>query len=513
MYEFRDTTDTTGGNSLPSEALSLNGLYIENLIPGYQTLSVSGRELLGSEVESIQIGSSDGKRYNRKRFPDRVITVQYLLICPDNETFREAYNKLNHILNVEQARLIFADEQDKYFIGTPEGADSVPAGRNSITSSFDIYCADPRKYSIDETEVSPNADGEFIIDYQGTEKAFPILEATMNGDNGFVGFVNDRERILQFGNPDETDGEDYKQSEQLATLESFRTLADDPGHSVMHPQIIMNGTLDITYIPANTRFPNCFRLASTASVANQWHGGMRTLVLPPDSEGDLGAKSFYCWLDHWIETGLNGQTGLQSISFLTDDDQIICGYNLFKNDMTGNSAMCEMWVNNKPVKLIYYTPSYLDHQNPYNNGRGYSDLLKEGDRVKFYWFGTYPEFRDPAIADMVCTKIQVAFAQYGTRNLATQYVTRNYLRSIDFYKYYVEKWRDVPNQFMAGDTFSANCRTGEVLVRDLPAAGLGALGNDWEEFYLTPGVNQIKCLHSEWAEKPDFKLKYREAYL
>lgn len=503
---------------LPQCAVTINGVTLEEEFVGYRTSSVDGREQLTTELKEAEIGFSNGSEYRRKRFPSKDLTVVFNLVTDTRAEHHRLLDAMKLFLNTEHAQIIFADESDKFYIGTIKtvATDKIKAeGSDVIASSgkMTIRLSDPFKYSVEEKIETVRSDGSFVVDYNGTYPAYPTFEATFSSDNGYLGFVNDEGKILQFGNPDETDSETYKQSEQLGTLESFRPLADDPGRSVMHPQIVMNGTLDITYIPANQRFPNCFRLVSTPNVANNWHGGMRTLTLPPDSEGKYGAKTFYCWLDHWIETGLNGQTGLQSISFLTDDNQIICGYSLFKNDMTGNSAMCEMWLNNRPVKLIHYTPSHLDHQNPYNNGRGYSDILKEGDTVKFYWFGSYPQFSDPAIKDMECTKIQVAFAQFGARNLSTQYVTRNYLRSIDFYKYYVEKQRDVPNQFMSGYTFYTNCRNGEVLCNELPAARLGDVANDWDDFYLSPGLNQIKRVYSEWAEEPEVVMKYREVFI
>lgn len=65
---------------------------------------------------------------------------------------------------------------------------------------------------------------------------------------------------------------------------------------------------------------------------------MRTLTLPADSEGVAGAKNFYCYLNYWFETGLMGQTAEQSIAFLTADNKVICGYSLYKADMSGNTA-------------------------------------------------------------------------------------------------------------------------------------------------------------------------------
>jgi hypothetical protein len=45
---------------------------------------------------------------------------------------------------------------------------------------------------------------------------------------------------------------------------------------------------------------------------------------------------------------------------------------------------------------------------------------------------------------------------------------------------------------------------------------LGALGNDWEDFVLTPGLNQIGIAYSEWVEAeyaPTMKVRYREVFL
>lgn len=43
MYKFVDTTERQEEQILPSEALNFNGVYFENVIPGYRTLYVSGR--------------------------------------------------------------------------------------------------------------------------------------------------------------------------------------------------------------------------------------------------------------------------------------------------------------------------------------------------------------------------------------------------------------------------------------------------------------------------------------
>ena len=80
MYKFTDTIGDPESQSLPAEALSINGTYIENEVAGYTTLSVSGRELLESEIGELEIGHMTGSQYRYKRRPPREITVTYQLL-------------------------------------------------------------------------------------------------------------------------------------------------------------------------------------------------------------------------------------------------------------------------------------------------------------------------------------------------------------------------------------------------------------------------------------------------
>lgn len=235
MYKFIDTTEVSEGAALPSEALQINGEYIENLIEGYRTLTVEGREALSPEITTAETGARDGSILKNKRFPARYITVTYQLIAKTNEDFRAAYNKLAAILNVEDAELIFNDETDKYFIGTPEKIGAVKPGINSVIAEFDILCVDPFKYSVTEYEVEPNAtENTFLVDYNGTYKAYPTLIAEFPAENeanaaltgfsdcGYVAFFNESEKIIQLGDPDEVDTETYSPQQTLVN-QSFNS--------------------------------------------------------------------------------------------------------------------------------------------------------------------------------------------------------------------------------------------------------------------------------------------------
>lgn len=154
MYNFIDTTESQSSVSLPSEALRINGEYIEDIVSGYRTLYVSGREALSPELKTFETGIRDGSKLAAKRYPARTLRIGYQIIARNPQDFRDAYNELAAVLDTEESMLIFEDEQDKFFIGTPSGVDEVEPGRTSVTAEFEILCTDPFKYSIEEYEAT-----------------------------------------------------------------------------------------------------------------------------------------------------------------------------------------------------------------------------------------------------------------------------------------------------------------------------------------------------------------------
>lgn len=241
MYNFIDVNEASESVVLPSEALKINGDYIEDQIAGYRTLNVSGREALSPDVVTYTTGVRDGSKIKSKRYPERIITVTYQLIAESSEAFREAYNKLAQILNVEDAELIFDDEPDKFFVGTPCIIGNVNPGKNSVVGEFEILCADPFKYSVIEYEAEPCLDEQSIlIDYKGTYKGYPTLVAeffneneasedgetevalTGSGDCGYVAFFNETEKIIQLGDPDEVDGDNTYAKAQTLVNSTFK---------------------------------------------------------------------------------------------------------------------------------------------------------------------------------------------------------------------------------------------------------------------------------------------------
>ena len=52
--------------------MSINGRYIEDIIPGYRTLTVQGRELLASDVTTAEMASRDGSNSQKQTISVKV---------------------------------------------------------------------------------------------------------------------------------------------------------------------------------------------------------------------------------------------------------------------------------------------------------------------------------------------------------------------------------------------------------------------------------------------------------
>lgn len=550
MYNFRDTIESSEGLALPSEALQINGEYIENLIEGYRTLHVRGREALSAELGVYEVGVRDGAKLLSHRYPARIITVTYQLIASSNEAFRDAYNKLGKILSAKEAVLVFRDETDKYYTGTASTISEVEPGRNSVIGEIEFYCADPFKYSVTEHEVvATNNDGMcFLFNYNGNYKSYPRLEAkfydeeetngqtatalTGKGDCGFVAFFNENEKIIQLGEPEQADGEDLEQSQTLVnqsfkTSSSFGTAVKNLWKSnvgtTSSDAVVQTGTMGVAKSYAEATANEYYLTPSNYGSGSDWHGPSVTRTLPADANGITGAANFTLTYKQKMSIGkesdaTNQLGAFQALLVNTDggSKKVVCGVNIFKGG-SGKTATLRFYINGK-----YYDQTMdLSLNNPYLGNNSESKgivtsktctITKTGDTITFNIGGIKETYKDSAIKDTPVHEVTFTITKFGTKTP----LGFNGLYSVKFVKHNCDTWRDIRNKFSASDVVVADCKDGEIYLNNTEAPELGALGNDWEDFYLSPGLNQIGVSWSDWVPtgyEPTFKLRYREVYL
>lgn len=424
----------------------------------------------------------------------------------------EKYDALQKALKVDEPKkLVFGNVPNKCFYAIPSGTlefseETEFLGEGTITWLIpDGVAYSTAEFSFDGVQ----NDGYQTITIQnnGTEWADVDYEIAHQHENGFIGLVS-QYGVIQLGKQEEADGENYEASEEL--FNGYSLFQDDHGTSYQNPENTTQGTLEVK----NVAGYNVMALKGGQATSGYWNGGMKTLTIPVDSEGRRGAKNFYCYTQHWFETGLMGQTGAQTIAFLTGDNKVICAMSINKSDTVGNTAHVDWFApQNKKIKTLDFQPTAYE-QNPFNlkMGGGHNDFLKEGDRLRIFWYGQYYYFTIPEIKDMVCEKIQVWIGQWGSRDLGNQLVTHNYLKSIWFRKDNVEKYRDVPNRYRAGDVVTIDGESTKVYVNGMPAKGDEITGTDY--FQVPPGTTEVQFCYSSFSSPPpQIKAKIREVYL
>lgn len=519
MYGFVDTIEKAKDVLLPSEALSFNGEYLENLIPGYRTLYVSGREVLESELIQDEVGTSDGTRFRRKRYPSRTIVVGYALQAQTNAAFRAAYNKLNTILDVDEAQLIFADEPDKYFVGTKQQGSDVSPGTNYVTGELEFFCADPFKYAVEEKEVIPTLDDgkTFVIDYEGTYKCFPCLQVHAKADLGFAAFINQDEKIIQLGDVEEVDEEHYEASQTLVDdvfgecdLSEWKvnvaktTPFTSSGNNIVSS--IQSGTMDVSVDSRGIKFLKSTNYGSGAV----WHGPSVTKSIPTDLNGKIGARNCTFSFKHLFAISATTEIGFAQFhmtSKKTDGTQRNVAGICFAKGGYGTTERAHMYVDGSYQTDITFSVGRGNDVTGYNAGR--ISISKFGGQFTFNLNGKVYEFYAPQMTEVEVNEISIYLGGYE----AFTPIYDNGVYSVKFVKHGVDAWRNVPNKFLSNDLITADCRNGKIMVNGVETSGLGALGNDWENFYLKPGKNQIHCTYSNWAVTPEFSLKYREVFL
>ena len=423
----------------------------------------------------------------------------------------EKYDALQKALKVDEPKkLVFGNVPNKCFYAIPSGTlefseETEFLGEGTITWLIpDGVAYSTAEFSFDGVQ----KDGYQTITIQnnGTEWADVDYEITHKHENGFIGLVS-QYGVIQLGKQEEADGENYEASENL--FDGYSLFQDDHGTSYQNPENTTQGTLEVR----NVAGYNVMALKGGQATSGYWNGGMRTLTIPVDSEGRRGAKNFYCYTQHWFETGLMGQTGAQTIAFLTGKNEVICSMSINKSDATGNTARIEWFApGNTLIRREEFQPTAYEG-NPFNLKMGcHNDFLKEGEKLRIFWYGSYMERNIPEIKDMECEKIQIWIGQWGDRNLSNQYVTHNYLKSIRFRKDNVDKYKDVPNRYRAGDVVTIDGESTKVYVNGMPAKGDEINGSNYPK--VPPGTTEVQFCYSSFSSPPpQIKAKIREVYL
>lgn len=128
----------------PSDNITLNGVDLMDAIPQYRQVKVSGRGLVGREVNTTTIPARSGVRVNSLQEKPIELEVEYILDCNSNEELRGAFEKLNKILKKDDVLTIrFADTQGYSYQGHFTNAGSISQTNYLAQGSFTLFVPYP----------------------------------------------------------------------------------------------------------------------------------------------------------------------------------------------------------------------------------------------------------------------------------------------------------------------------------------------------------------------------------
>lgn len=463
--------------------------------------------------ELRNIGNSNGTTYLYRSYGAKTITMPFYI----KGSVKSKYDMLMTVLNVsEPKRLTFGNLANRYFLALPDGkVEFEMLGENAGRGTITWLITDGISHSVDTKIVTASiVDGILTanVNNNGSDEVWPTYRFKSTDDNGWHGIVHSG-GILEIGNRDETEGQDYQQSEVLLDTTDFNESGWSKwsGNYLPGKGFDLSGTLSVS----GTDRDRGLRLNSVGNNTGLYNGGGIVYTLQGDSEGEVGAKNFYAFWETYFWAGAMGQTALQDIIFWADDE-IIARWYVLKSDKNGNSAVARAFAGDGRGGLtqVYsrdFKASHLDAENSFNRPRGSMDFMKEGGKLTFYYWGQYPSITVPELADKKITKVSTVITNYDKRS-GIKYVTNNAIRKLRIVKLKVPKWRDVQNRFSAGSEIVVDTETASVYVNGLPANDEAV--NPPLFVPLQPGNNKIEFYQSDWSQSaPKITVEWKERYL
>lgn len=469
-----------------------------------------------------------GQQFLYNTLSVKQIQVSFTLVG-NYDYFNSVAETLGGYLNVDEPKpLIFGDEPNKVWEAIPSGQASLAVDKNTspitatVTVTFDV----PKSYSENKAEALVSSDGETkfgsikkvstghykaTLKNFGTAETYPDIKLKFNSDNGWVGIVKSATESYEVGNPKEWDNQTVKKSEVL-----FDYASSNGEHRI--PNGLSQGLKNIGISnDVNDTKPN-----GTLYIDNAWgrpHIGLQsgqvasvTFDIPRDSSGEKGALYEYFWWRQIFWLGSANQMGYLKICVTDASGTFLYGVETFKrynglgceyNFLAGDGKGGFRIVDRKN-----FLGTHIEQHNPFNEPRGWSDIMRFDDVVQYYWWGSYPRYSIPEIKGKKSDKIHVIFGKVGNAPL----VTHMYLDDFIYRKDNVYKEEDIPNRFHMGSILEVDMAKGKTLIDNLPASN--ELTYLSEPFGISTGETEIDIYTSSWiAKDPTIEISWKERFV
>ena len=526
-----------------------NGIYdgsktLEDLLPGFLTESVSGREGYSKEISETSIGKRYGATYDYAQGETRDLKIKFS-IATEQSNYTALCDKLKSILmntyqsDYPQLGLIFTDDPSCYYLGTTSSIEisqlnTAGSDYTSAKGTITFHCSDPYKHAtvpkavtVTTTESNDHVI-EMTLENKGNVPTPVSIETTFASETGYIGFSLCN-TYYQVGNPQEQDQETRQKSVQVFDNhmnEQHDWVLNDG--AVFPPQHGSDGTAGIGWADANgscqfiwdqgvidsNGLKEGFVTPTGYGSGSFWHGIAMTKTLPA-IEGQYPYNWSCQWRfdfnedTTWDKRHWNGQgVGHNSMTFSDANGAVICSIGF--EDTTDASINSNMFITigNKRVfdERFKGTAYYVSITKNMKRDAGSVVCVDK--------YGSYINirFRDVNVTYALSNLNQLRkITWYGAALKSYLPMANNNFRAMNFTMHNVNYVVDVPNYFQRGYTLYIDGENDKNYVN-------GALNWDRVDvasrpLMLLPGKHTLRIAVSSFATTlPTVKATYRERW-
>lgn len=462
------------------------------------------RSVTTSDAPSVGVNVQQVKRGEKEHI------IKFDIKTTTADEMEKLKHELAGIFDVDAAvKITYSDEPGIYYLGMP--IDEITPdniARWFQRSEFKLIIPDGVAHATEyNTKSTATISGKKVIlkvDNKGNQKAAPIITVKHRSDNGYLAFYNSS-GLLQLGNRTEPD----KVTKQRSAM-----VWDYRGDA------IVTGNANAT---KNQGVLNDIKTGFKGRLVETTEWGRKHLKLDKqDNTGevistiswDLGDTSLFerLWWRQVIWCLDIYQQGFIKVMFSDADGNFLYGVETFKRkqglDAEYNFLSADGKGGYKVLRSWKFKATHWDTENPFNHTRGFSDLNRENDKVKVYWFGISETFFVPEIRNKKSAKVHVAFGSIGNYELPSHM----YLDEIFFINNKENYLSDISNRYSAGTIVEINAEDDSIIVDGVKRASEFIAKSDW--ITIPPGKSEIEAYVSDFVTvMPEITLKFRESWL
>ncbi|WP_223837140.1 distal tail protein Dit [Streptococcus pseudoporcinus] len=431
-------------------------------------------------------------------------------------TFEE-YDNLQRALNKKTKKeLKFSSLPNRVFYAVPIGTlnyDELVKNHGKGTITFIVSDGLAHSKNVESFPFIKNSDGvlEAKIINKGTDSVPVNYRIKLAKESGYVAIAS-RYGGIQYGLRDEVDG--VTENKSVVLNNSFSNWTD--GTTFYQDTTKTPGTT-MSYSSDNKGTLGILSGNFTNTSNSRIFGAIKELILPQT------ARDWRIWARARFETGVMGQTGLWTLAVIDTSNKSIAAMSIDKTDRAGNNAKINFIVGDRIVKTVNFVPSFTLKDNPYgqeglSQNKNMFDIIKENEKITFFWYGTHYSYVEPAIKDNQAKLVQFFVGQLNGRNTSSQFVTHHYLMDFSFQKLNVPYWRDVANRYPANSELFIDStgfinpkEKGRLYVNNMIAKDDEILGTEF--FEVPPGETKVQLIVSSFAEVLEASAEIEEVYI